>query len=98
MGAPAMPILRIQETDAAEVSDASAVTATTAKGRAWTARIVADVPIFVLIGVDAEATVDDLYINEFEECAHLAVSADQEVSVLGTDSGTVWVSEIRVSA
>jgi len=90
-------ILRIQETDAADVSDAAAVEAVSAKGYAWTARIVSNVPVFVLIATGVDADDEDLYLNEFEDQL-FAVSADQDVSVLGTDVGTVWVSEVRKSS
>jgi len=90
-------ILRIQETDSADVSDAAAVEVVSAKGYAWTARIVADVPIFVLIAAGVDADDEDLYLNEFEDQL-FAVSADQDVSILGTDIGVAWVSEVRRSS
>lgn len=67
------------------------------KGYGYTARIIADVPVFVEIDVDAVADEDSAYVNEFSEL-FVNVSPDETVSVLGSDEGNVWVSEIKVSS
>lgn len=90
--------LRIQETDSDDVDAVDAVIFS-AKGYPWTARILADVPVYVLVGHtgETEATDEDFYINEFDPHL-LAVGACEDVSILGTDTGTVWVSEVRCSS
>lgn len=89
-------ILRIQMTETDDVT-AVADVVFAAKGYPWTARIIADVPIYVKVGIAPEATDEDIYINEFESPL-FSVASDEEVSVLGTDVGKVWLSEVRISS
>ncbi len=91
-----LPILRFGDTDAVEVDDSSDAVII-AKTYAWTARLIGDVPFFFKVGIDAEATDECPYVNEFEPI-YVAVSANEDLALLGTDLGTVWVSEIKLSA
>jgi hypothetical protein len=91
-----MFILRFVETDAVDVDDASD-TVISAKGYGWTARLIADVPFHFAVAGTAEATDESPYVNEFEPL-YISVSAQEELALLGTDIGTVWVSEIKVSS
>lgn len=90
-------IIRIVNTETDAVNSGGA-TSFEMKGYPWTARIVADVPVYVLVGIDAVATVEDAYVNEFDDHTMFSIGADEDVSVLGTDVGTVWVSEVRKSS
>jgi len=76
-----------------------APTVIAALSRSWTARISADVPIYIKVGEPGvEATDGACYLNEFEGSIPLAVPKGHEISILGTDIGTVWVAEIKFSA
>lgn len=87
-----MHVLRLRSTFASDV-DAVDPVVVDAKGYPWTARIVADTPVHVEIDIDAIADTDSAYVNEFEQML-FSVSADEDVSILGTDNGKVWVSEV----
>lgn len=64
----------------------------------WTARIVADTQVHVLVGAAPTATEDDYTVIEFQE-ALISVGAGEEVSVIAPlENGTVWVSEIKMSS
>lgn len=88
-------ILRLGPTETDNVTNAADVVFA-AKNYPWTARIIADVPIFVKVG-GVEATVEDIYLNEFESPL-FNVAAGEDVFVLGTDTGKVWVTEVYLSS
>lgn len=91
-----MKFLRLIATDTDDVDNIDpAVFAAT--GINYTARIIADVPVYVEIGIDAEATEASCYVNEFTEI-YVNVGPDEDVSILGSDTGTVWVTEVRASS
>ena len=92
-----MIVLRIQNTDHEDLDDTTPL-AFEARGYSWTARIIADVPFYAIVGaVGINATADDAYFNEFEENL-LSVGAEEDLSILGSDSGEVWVSEVLASS
>lgn len=92
-----MYILRLGDTVRADI-DATTADVVSAKGRPWHARILADVPFHVKIGVGVTATADDFYVNEFEGDMIFAVGAADVISVLGTDIGKIWITEVWCSA
>lgn len=64
---------------------------------ARTLRILSDTPVYVKVGPGVIATDEDCYLNEFDPTL-LNVPAGHDVSILGTDSGDVWVTEVKVSS
>jgi len=89
-------ILRLGPTETDDVASAADVVFA-AKIYPWTARIIADVPIFVKVGVTPEATDEDIYLNEFESPL-FNIAAGEAISVLGSDTGKVWVTEVYLSS
>lgn len=89
--------LKLGDTVRADI-DNSAADVVAAKGRAWHARILADVPFFLKIGPGVTATGNDFYVNEFEGDMIFAVGAADAVSVLGSDIGQIWITEVWFSA
>lgn len=68
-----------------------------AGGHGYSARIIADVPFYVEIGVDAVATEASCYVNEFDPI-YVNVGPDEDVSILGSDTGVVFVTEVLASS
>lgn len=89
-------ILSILGTQWAEVNNATPATFE-AKEHPWTACVRADTPVYVAIGPGVEATDEDCYVNEFEQNL-FNVPAGHDLSILGTDAGDVWVTEVKVSS
>ena len=90
-------ILKLGDTVRADIDNA-ADDVVAAKGRCWHARILADVPFFLKIGPAAEATENDFYVNEFEGDMIFAVGSLDAISVLGSDIGQIWITEVWCSA
>lgn len=65
--------------------------------RSRTLRILSDTPVYVAVGPEVTATDEDCYLNEFDP-TFLNVPAGHRVSILGTDTGDVWVTEVKVSS
>lgn len=86
-------VLHILSTETADIDTVTDLVVA-AKGRPWIARIVADVPVHVAYGVAVAADTADAVITEFET-VYLSIPAESDLSVLGTDVGTVWVSEVK---
>lgn len=91
-----MQVLRLRHTDTDAVDNTDPITVD-AKGYPWIARVIADTPVFIKIAPDAIATEADAYINEFEQML-FSVSADDDVSILGSDDGNVWISEVGIAS
>lgn len=92
-------VYKVESTDAEDVSPAASVNIA-AKTYSWTARIVADVPVYVFIdkaGNSPDADDGDFPVIEFAETL-FAVAKGHEISVRGEEAGTVWVSEVKCSS
>lgn len=89
-------ILSILHTQWSEVNNTTPV-AFDAVPYPRTMRVRADTPVYVAIGLGAEATDEDCYVNEFEQNL-FNVPAGHAISILGTDAGDVWVTEVKVSS
>lgn len=90
-------ILSILSTQWSAVNNTTPVTFA-AVDRPRTVRVRADTPVYLAIGIEAAATDEDCYVNEFETQNLFSVPAGQDLSVLGTDDGDVWVTEVKVSS
>lgn len=86
-------VLSIIATTALDI-DTLGVDEIVAKGYPWIAHIVSDVPVHVVSGISVTADAEDFVITEFD-VVMLAIPADHELSLLGTDVGVAWVSEVK---
>lgn len=90
-------ILSILSTEWAELTDSVTPVSFAAVDRPRTVRVRADTPVYIAIGPGAVATDEDCYVNEFEQNL-FNIPGGHDLSVLGTDAGDVWVTEVKVSS
>lgn len=92
-----LSVVRIISSAKMDIDGVDAVTVT-AKTYPWCARVLADVPFYVAVGESPTATDSDMYINEFDDSMLLSVGAGEEISILGSDTGTANICEVKPSA
>ena len=93
-------VLKVFDTVTADLVAGVAEVVVAAKSYCWTARIVTDAPVYVLIDHEdeaPEATDADFPILEYQE-TFLAVGKGEEISVVSEDVANVWISEVKCSA